>query len=50
MDNKISLDSNPTDMVSLLRRIRILEERYSNLRKKSLVIEQNQILHKKYTN
>ena len=47
MDNKISLDSNPTDMVSLLRRIRILEERYSNLRKKSLVIEQNQILHKK---
>lgn len=35
-----------TDMVSLLRRLRVLEERYGNLRKKAVVIEQNQIIIK----
>lgn len=35
-----------TDMVSLLRRLRVLEERYNNLRKKTVVIEQNQIIVK----
>lgn len=47
MAEEQNMSATGSDMVSMLRRIRVLEERYSNLRKKSLVIEQNQILHKK---